>query len=339
MAQPSTTLILLANLGTPSAPNSQGVRNFLKPFLSDPRVVEVPRPLWWLILNAFILPFRPKRIAEAYQTLWDEYGDSPLRIYTRSQVEQLNALLQAPDNSLIVDYCFAYADEQNDKSLAGQLEAYAGKFEQVIVLPLYPQYSCSTTAAMYDQLAAYQAQQRNIPDVHIIKQYYQHPSFQQALAQSVEDFWQAQGKAEHLLVSYHGVPQAFADKGDPYYQQCLATSANLQLALALDDTQFSTSFQSRLGKAQWLTPYTDKTVEALAKQGVKKLDVICPSFSVDCLETLEEITIENGDIFKAHGGVELRLIPCLNDSSAHIQMMADLLKPYLTAYQAQTATS
>ncbi len=324
-------LVLLANLGTPSSPTPSGVREFLKPFLSDKRVVEVPRPIWWLILNAIILPFRPKSIAKNYQALWDEYGDSPLRIFTHSQVKKLKELLNTDhaEQDILVDYVFTYGKP----SLHKKLEEYKQLVDRIIILPLYPQYSCSTTAAIYDQLADYTKSVRDIPEVMVVKQYYDQASYQAVLQKSVEAFWAEHGKPDHLLASFHGVPKAFADKGDPYYHQCLATAETLFLGLSSDKViekdKTTVSFQSRLGKAEWLTPYTDATVEALAKQGVKTLDVICPSFSVDCLETLEEITIENGDIFKEHGGTSLRLIPCLNDQDEHVAMMADIVKPLL----------
>lgn len=313
--------VLLANLGTPSEPSPKAVRAFLKPFLSDPRVVEVPRPIWWLILNAFILPFRPKPVAEGYQGLWDEFGDSPLRIFTQSQVQKLQ---QSLGEDVLVDYVFAYSET----SLADKITHYRDLAERIVILPLYPQYSCSTTAAFYDQLGDYQKNQRDVADVYIIKQYYQQQAYRKALADSVRSFWQENGQSEFLLMSFHGVPEAYAKKGDPYYQQCLDTAQNLANDLGLQEGSWQASFQSRLGKAQWLQPYTDVTVKALAQKGIKTLDVVCPSFSVDCLETLEEITIENGGYFTEAGGEKLTLVPCLNDADNHIAMMAELLTPF-----------
>ncbi|MCK5880862.1 MAG: ferrochelatase [Sinobacterium sp.] len=326
----SKTVILLANLGTPDAPTVPAVRAFLREFLSDKRVVEVPRLLWLFILHVLILPRRPQVIAKNYQQLWDEYGDSPLRLFTESQCKKLQAVFNKKSEAQItVDYIFTYGQ----RNLRSKLAEYKQCGDRVIVLPLYPQYSCSTTAAFYDQLAMINRASRHIPDVYIVNNYHQHPSFQKALTQSVTSFWQQHGKGDHLLSSFHGVPQAFADKGDPYYRQCVNTANNLQEQLGLSDERFSFSFQSRLGKAQWLSPYTDKTVQELAKSGVKVLDVVCPSFSVDCLETLEEITLENGAIFKEFGGLKLRLIPCLNDSEGHINMMADIVSPFINVDQ------
>lgn len=319
--------ILLGNLGTPAEPTPAAVHAFLKPFLSDRRVVEIPRPIWSIILNCFILPFRPKPVAHKYKALWDEFGDSPLRIISKSQVEKLQLAFdtQYGKGQVLVDYVFAYGEP----SLTSQIDQYRKLSDKIIILPLYPQYSCSTTAAFSDQLAHYQLGQRYIADVQLIREYYAEPLFIRALAQSVEQFWQQHGRGDYLLMSYHGVPQSYADKGDPYQAQCLATSAALAQALGLAAEQCSSSFQSRLGKAQWLQPYTDVTVKALAQQGIKTLDVICPSFSVDCLETLEEISVENAQYFIESGGTRLRLIPCLNADDSHIQMMQKILTPYL----------
>lgn len=326
MSDRPSTAIILCNLGTPTEPTPAAVRAFLKPFLNDRRVVEVPRPIWWLILNAFILPFRPKPVSEGYQALWDHYGDSPLRLITLQQVERLQGLLSERygQNQLLVDYAFTYGEP----GIEAKIEEYRQKVDKIVLLPLYPQYSCSTTAAIYDQLAKYNLKQRDVADVCIVKDYYAHASYRQALADSVKAYWQEHGRGDHLLISYHGVPKRYADLGDPYYQQCLSTSEHLVADMQLADDEYTTSFQSRLGKAEWLQPYTDVTVKALAEKGIKRLDVVCPSFSVDCLETLEEITIENGGYFTEAGGQELRLIPCLNAEDGHIAMMADIVASY-----------
>lgn len=325
----ASAAILLANLGTPSAATPAAVRQFLRPFLSDKRVVEIPKPLWAIILNAFILPFRPKAVAEKYHALWQEYGDSPLRLITQQQVEKLSAHFKQhqPEQTILVDYVFTYSEPL----LAQQLDKYRELAEKIIILPLYPQYSATTTAALSDQLARYQLKNRYIADVQLVREYYQKPSFHQALAESVQRFWQEHGQGDYLLASYHGIPQRNIDLGDPYSQQCLLTTEALQQYLQLDADKVSSSFQSRFGKAEWVQPYTDVTVKQLAAQGVKTLDVICPSFAVDCLETLEEISMENKQYFIEAGGQNLRLIPCLNAQECHIHMMADILSPYLNA--------
>lgn len=320
--------VLLANLGTPAAATPAAVRQFLRPFLSDSRVVEIPKPIWAIILNAFILPFRPKPVAEKYQMLWQEYGDSPLRLITQQQVEKLRARLKEQQVDVLVDYVFTYSEP----FLAEQIDKYRKLAEKVIILPLYPQYSATTTAALSDQLARYQLKNRYIADVQLVREYYQQASFHQALAQSVQNFWQEHGQGDYLLASYHGIPQRNIDLGDPYQQQCLATTQALQDLLQLEPNAISSSFQSRFGKAEWVQPYTDVTVKQLAQQGIETLDVVCPSFSVDCLETLEEISIENKQYFIEAGGKQLRLIPCLNAEDSHIAMMADILKPLLATH-------
>lgn len=317
-------VVLIANLGTPEAPTPKAVRDFLNPFLSDRRVVEIPAPLWWLILHGFILPFRPRNIAKGYQHLWDQYGESPLRLYTQSQKRKLQATFDS--SSVKVDYCFTYGEP----SLATQLDKYRDIADRVVILPMYPQYSSTTTAALYDQLSRYNLKQRDCVDAVIIKDYFRHNAYRRALAQSVRDFWAANGQGDHLLLSFHGIPKAYTDKGDPYYRQCLGTSRNLADDLALDSMFYTTCFQSRLGRAEWLKPYTSDVVRSLADMGCKTVDVICPSFSVDCLETLEEISIENLGYFTAKGGHKLRLIPCLNDSDDQIALMQELVMPFIS---------
>jgi ferrochelatase len=316
--------VILVNLGTPKSPTAKDVRAFLKPFLWDRRVVEVPRPIWWLILNGFILPFRPSRIAKVYQSLWDEYGDSPLRLISRAQAEGLSALLEAecPNSEFRVYQAMTYGEPSIQQSVESARDA---GFDRIVVLPLYPQYSGSTTAAVYDQLARLITTYRHIPDFSVVKSYHDHPLFIQALAASVRAHWQQSGKGDYLLMSYHGVPQSYVDKGDPYQQQCIETSQLLASALELDESEWGLSFQSRLGKAEWIKPYTQASVESLGARGLAKLDVVCPSFSADCIETIDEITIENGEAFREAGGGELRLVACLNEQPAHIELMKSLI--------------
>jgi ferrochelatase len=315
--------VVLVNLGTPESPDAAAVRRFLKPFLSDRRVVEVPRPIWMLILHGFILPFRPASVAKVYQELWQEHGDSPLRIIT---VEQEQALQRLLGDAVTVRHAMTYGAPGIQQTIE-QLQSTG--HEQIVVIPMYPQYSASTTAAVYDQLARYTLATRDIADVQCIKYYYDHVLYRKAMFESVERFWQDKGKGDHLLMSYHGIPKSYVDKGDPYQKHCIQTSENLASDLNLNKALWSYSFQSRLGRAEWLKPYTIEHIEALARQGVKKLDVVCPSFSADCIETLDEIINENGEVFKAAGGEELRLIPCLNSDSLHIELLAALAQSRL----------
>lgn len=318
--------VIIMNLGTPAAPTAKAVRAFLKEFLSDPRVVEVPRPIWWCILNFVILPFRSPKVAKAYHSIWQN-GGSPLRIITESQQQKLQLLLT---DKLAADVTVRHAMTYSGPSLetvVGELEAQG--FEEFVLLPLYPQYSATTTGSIFDQLAELNARRRNIPQIHLIKHYHQHPLYIEALANSVRSHWQQHGQGQRLVMSFHGIPQRNVDLGDPYYEHCLSTARLLAQALNLQESQWIMSFQSRLGRAQWLQPYTSETLQKLARESVSHVDVICPAFSADCLETLEEMEEENKQVFIDAGGKQYGLIPCLNDSDEHIKMMAELLLDYL----------
>lgn len=318
--------IIIMNLGTPAAPTAKAVRAFLKEFLSDPRVVEVPRPIWWCILNLAILPFRSPKVAKAYQSIWQQNG-SPLRSITQSQTDKLQRLLtEKIDSTVAVRHAMTYSGPSLE-SVVSELEAEG--YENMMLLPLYPQYSATTTGSIFDQLAILNSRRRNIPQIHLIKHYYQHPLYIEALANSVRHHWQQNGRGQCLVMSFHGIPQRNVDLGDPYYDQCLATATQLADALNLQQSQWKMSFQSRLGRAQWLQPYTSETLEKLAGESVSHVDVICPAFSADCLETLEEMEEENRDVFIEAGGEQYGLVPCLNDSEEHINMMADIVLNYL----------
>ena len=322
--------VIIMNLGTPSAPTPKAVRIFLKEFLSDRRVVEVPRLIWWCILNMVILPFRSPKVAKAYETIWQE-GGSPLRLITESQVDKLQALLSSDDHyDVTVRHAMTYSGPSLE-SVVSDLEREG--YDNIVLLPLYPQFSATTTGSIYDQLAKLNGQRRDIPQIHLIKDYYQQPLYIEALANSVKEHWQQHGQSECLLMSFHGIPQRNVDLGDPYYSHCDSTAKQLAAALNLDDKQWKMSFQSRLGRAQWLQPYTSETLEKLAKEGVSHIDVICPAFSADCLETLEEIKEENKEVFFEAGGKRYELIECLNDRNDHIEMMAELVKNYLPSTQ------
>lgn len=322
--------VIIMNLGTPAAPTAKAVRAFLKEFLSDPRVVEVPRPIWWCILNFAILPFRSPKVAKAYESIWQR-GGSPLRVITESQTEKLQRLLTDKiDNTVSVRHAMTYSGPSLE-TVVSELESEG--YEEIVLLPLYPQYSATTTGSIFDQLAALNRRRRNIPQIHLIKHYHQHPLYIEALASSVRSYWQQHGQGQCLLMSFHGIPQRNVDLGDPYYEHCLATATLLAQALDLQQHQWTMSFQSRLGRAQWLQPYTSETLEKMPADSITHVDVICPAFSADCLETLEEMEEENRQVFIAAGGSKYGLIPCLNDSDEHIQMMAEVLLDYLPARQ------
>lgn len=317
--------VILMNLGSPEAPTKSAYRSFLKEFLGDPRVVEVPRPIWWPILNLFILPFRPARLVSAYEAIWDPETGSPLVHITQRQVKALSDLLierYGDDDAPLTTYAMTYGGPR----LADRVEEMrdAG-VEQIFVLPLYPQYSATTTAPIYDQFADLIRKSRDIPDISINKSYYQRQDYIDALVESVKTFHGQHGASERLLISFHGIPQRCITLGDPYYEHCQFTAKSMIKQLGLEEGHWGMSFQSRLGFADWLKPYTFDVLKQWGQDGVKTVDVICPAFAADCLETLEEIAIAGKEEFQAAGGEDLRLIPCLNDSKLHIEMLANLV--------------
>ncbi|WP_422552724.1 ferrochelatase [Methylovulum miyakonense] len=319
MATPKTG-ILLANLGSPSAPTVPAVRRFLKEFLWDPRVVNIPRPIWWLILHGAVLPFRPGKSTQAYQKIWDPEKGSPLTFLTRQLTEKLAARLAG--QGLQVTYAMRYGEP----SIATQLRQFKEQgVEQIVVLPLYPQYSSTTTASIYDDLVKELGQWRHLPSFRFISDYHQHPAYIAAVADSIRLAWQEQAKNELLLMSFHGLPEQLTKWGDPYFHHCHKTAALIAGQLGLSDQEWKVVFQSRFGKAQWLKPYCVDTLEALPGQGVKAVDMVCPGFAVDCLETLEEIAMENKHVFMEAGGEAYRYIACLNDSDAHVEALAGVL--------------
>lgn len=319
--------VIIMNLGTPVSPTKKAVRAFLREFLSDPRVVEVPRLLWWCILYGVILPFRTPKVTHAYQSIWGA-SESPLRQITLSQADKLQAALteKFADNAPVVAYAMSYAGPGLE-SVVNQLESL--EIDNILILPLYPQYSATTTGSIYDSVARLIRSRRNIPQLQVVKDYHRNPIYIQALAESVKKHWQNHGQCEVLLMSFHGIPQRNVDLGDPYYRQCKMTAELLAQELGLTTSQWSLSFQSRLGRAQWLMPYTSDSLQKLGQKGIRSVDVICPAFSADCLETLEEIAVENKEVFIGAGGSEYHLIPCLNDQTMHIEMMVDLVERYL----------
>ncbi len=319
---PPKSAVLLTNLGTPDTLDKTSVKRFLKQFLWDPRVVEIRRPVWWLILNGIILPIRSGKTLQAYTRIWGE-KDSPLLTYTRKQQTALQTLLGE-------DATVAMAMRYGNPSFEAVVERLLkGGVKRIVVLPLYPQNSATTTATSFYHLADVLASRRNMPSIHFIDNYHDHPSYINALADSVKRHWQRSARRHHLLMSFHGLPQVNVDKGDPYYDQCLKTADLLAEALALGESDWSLSFQSRFGKQVWLKPYTSDVLETLVGKGIKAVDVICPGFAADCLETLDEIKIEYRHLFIEQGGEEFNYIPALNDDAAHIEMMRAIVGPYL----------
>ncbi len=315
--------VLLVNLGTPDSPRPADVRRYLREFLWDPRVVELPRPLWWLVLNLVILTTRPRRTAAAYAKIWTEAG-SPLLDVSRQQQRALQARLEEDaDAPVKVALAMRYGNPSVDAGL-GELRAAGAR--RVLVLPLYPQYSATTTASTFDAVSARLRQRRWIPELRFVNHYHDDPRYIAALAASVRDHWARHGEPEVLLMSFHGIPKDYFLAGDPYHCECLKTARLLATALELPESRWRLSFQSRMGPREWLQPYTDTMVRDLAAEGVKRLHVICPGFSADCLETLEEVALEYRDAFLAAGGELYDYIPCLNAQPAHIELLAGLVR-------------
>jgi protoporphyrin/coproporphyrin ferrochelatase len=315
--------VLLVNLGTPDAATPEAVRRYLKEFLTDPRVIEKDTLLWKLLLNGLILPIRSRRKARDYRKIWNrEKDESPFKTITRSQAEKLGSILEPLGKHVIVDWAMRYASP----SIASRLEALIAQgCERILVMPLYPQYSAATTATVCDEVFRFMERKRRQPALRLLPAYYDDPYYIEVLASSLTAELRALPFTPDVIVaSFHGMPKEYVEKGDPYEAQCARTTELLRAQLGFDDKKLMLTFQSRFGRAKWLQPYTINTVKALAKQGVKNLVVITPGFSADCLETLEEIAVENAHVFKRHGGENFVAIPCLNDSEAGMLMIWQL---------------
>jgi ferrochelatase len=323
--------VLLVNLGTPDAADAAAVRRYLKEFLTDPRVIENQGPLWDIVLNGIILRIRPRRKARDYAKIWNrEKNESPLKTITRSQAEKLGRMLEPFGSHILVDWAMRYGNP----SIAARLgELVAQGCERILILPLYPQYCAATTATVGDEVFRVLTRMRYQPAVRFAPPYYNDALYIDALASSSRAAVSGLGfEPDVILASFHGIPQAYVDKGDPYYVHCIETMRLLRGKLAFDETKLLLTFQSRFGRAQWLEPATDQTVKQLAQKGVKNIAVITPGFSADCLETLEEIAVENAHIFKRHGGANFAAIPCLNDSPPGMQVIAQIVERELKGW-------
>ncbi len=344
--------VLLLNLGTPDAPTPSAVRRYLREFLSDKRVVELPRALWWVILNGVVLPLRATKVAKKYASIWLHSGiqnlldseslapfqpnaaalsGSPLRVYSQAQADTLQKYFEQQGRTIKVRCVMRYGNP----ALADALDALLKEgVERVLLLPLYPQYSATTTASAYDAVFNYLMRLRNQPAIRTVKDYCDHPAYIEALRCHIEGYWQIHGRphflsGEKLLLSFHGLPQRCIDLGDPYYEQCLRTVQSLRQALQLNAEQAMVSFQSRFGKERWLEPYTTTILQQLGKDKRSRVDVFCPGFPADCLETLEEIAMEGGDTFRESGGGTYHAIPCLNHTPAWIAALAQIVQENL----------
>lgn len=318
------TGILLTNLGTPAAPTTKAVRKYLAEFLWDPRVVEIPRPVWWLILHGIVLRVRPKKSAKLYQAIWMEEG-SPLLIYSQRLAENLQIKLNAShglsdrDETHTVRLGMRYGQPSIENALN---ELRDHKVDRVIVLPLYPQYSAATTASTFDAIAKTLKKWRYIPQIKFIQQYFNHPEYITAVANSIAE---QKRSNSHLVFSFHGLPKRCVDLGDPYQQQSHATAELIAAKLRLSKKDYSVVFQSRFGAAEWLKPYCDETLRSMPKQGIKDVTLVCPGFAVDCLETLEEIAQQNRETFLEAGGEKFSYIPALNDAQQHTELLVSLI--------------
>lgn len=320
---PRRTGVLLVNLGTPDAPTTPAVRRYLREFLSDPRVVEAPRFLWWLVLRGFILRVRPARSAAAYRKIWTDEG-SPLLVHTLALANALQTKLAAGRGQVIVVRAgMSYGRPSIPGALQELTDAGASR---IVVLPLYPQYSNSTSGSVFAAVTSELSRYRAVPELRFINSYYDFPGYAEALAASVRDAWQRTGRGERLLFSFHGLPRSMVDKGDPYYRQCLDTAQRVAGLLQLANDEWQVGFQSRVGREEWLRPYTDETLQQWGERGMGKVDVLCPGFAVDCLETLEEIAMQNAELFAAAGGGELRYIPALNNREDHVSLLCRIVE-------------
>jgi ferrochelatase len=324
------TGILLVNLGTPDEPTTSAVRRYLKQFLSDTRVVEIPKPVWWLILNGIILNVRPKKSAKKYASIWRSDG-SPLRVYTERQAQMLRGYLGESIRSPLV---VAAAMRYGNPSLQSAIDKLRSEnCDNVLVLPLYPQYAASTTASTMDELGRVLATMRNVPGIRFVRSYHDHPAYISAIAKNLQAEWMKIGRpnfaTDKLLMTFHGLPKFHLDKGDPYHCQCHKTARLIAEELGLKKDEYVVTFQSRFGRAEWLQPYTDKTLEKLGKAGTKRIDVICPGFAADCLETLEEIADEARTTFLQAGGKEFYYIPVANDTQPYVEALAAVARENL----------
>jgi len=323
--------VLLVNLGTPDAADAASVRRYLREFLSDARVIENQGLVWKFVLNCIILPRRPRVKARDYAKIWNrERNESPLKTITRSQAEKLRAALAALDPDLVVDWAMRYGNPSQDSRLEALMKLGC---DRILLFPLYPQYAAATTATVCDAAFATLARLRDQPTLRVVPPYYAEPVYIDAVASTLEsELKKLAFVPEKILASFHGIPKSYAEDGDPYPRQCEETVRLLRERLKLGADKLMLTFQSRFGRAEWLQPYTDMTVKSLAERGVKNLAVITPGFSADCLETLEEIAVENAHIFKSNGGANFAAIPCLNDSDAGMAVIAHLVRRELQGW-------
>jgi ferrochelatase len=332
--QANKTAVLFCNLGTPEHPTAPDLRHYLAEFLSDPRVVEIPKWIWMIILHGIILRTRPAKSAKKYASIWTEQG-SPLKVWTEKQAHGLELEIKqrladlGQDSDVIVRYAMRYGAPSIDQRLS---ELKAQGVTRVLMLPAYPQYSATTTASLFDVVFDWGTKSRLLPEFRFINHYHDHPSYIKALAYQIQTHWSQHGRSQKLLMSFHGIPQRSLTLGDPYHCECHKTGRLLAEELRLSKDDYLVTFQSRFGKAKWLEPYTEPTAKALAEQGIQSIDVVCPGFTSDCLETLEEIGMEVRETFLHAGGKTFNYIPCLNDSAPWIESLANIALEHLSGW-------
>jgi ferrochelatase len=332
---PQTALVLV-NLGTPEAPTRSAVRRYLKEFLTDPRVVEIPSKLWWWILHLVILPFRSGKSADKYAMIWTREG-SPLKVHTQKQALALQALLHERGHDAVrVEMAMRYGSPALPEVLE-RLKAQG--VDRIAILPAYPQYSSATTGSIWDAVFGYYAKARNIPELRLVKHYHDHDGYVDALRDAILEYWDNHGRGDKLVMSFHGVPKRTLMLGDPYHCECHKTARLLASRLRLSPDDYVVTFQSRFGRAEWLQPYTAPTIAQLARNGVRRVDVVCPGFTSDCLETLEEISMEARHEFEAAGGNDFHYIPCLNATPGWIAGMAEIAEQHLIGWPTMMSPS
>ena len=327
--------ILLVNLGSPDAPDSNSIRRFLREFLSDHRVIEMPKFIWQIILNFFVLPFRPPKLVPLYESIWTKEG-SPLVSIAQKQKERLEAFYaeSAKKNAIDNKFTFALAMRYGKPDITSAIKQLTSdNARKILIFPTYAQYSGTTTAAIFDAVTSELQKWRWVPELRFINQYHDDDAYIKALADSVQAHWTAENRGQKLIMSFHGLPKVNHTKGDPYFCQCHKTARLLAEKLELNEEQWTITFQSRFGKQEWLKPYTSETLVELPRQGIDSVDIICPGFSIDCLETLEEIAVENRDVFLNAGGKDYHYIPALNDSAAQIKAMASLIEQHTQGWE------
>ena len=322
--------VLITNLGTPEAPTKGALRIYLRQFLSDPRVVEIPRLVWMMILHGIILNVRPAKSAEAYASVWSDEG-SPLMVHTKNQAEALSKVF-SDDKDVVVDFAMRYGEPSVSSAITRLLDSGVRK---LLVLPLYPQYSGSTTASTFDAISDDFKKRRWLPDFRFVSHYHDRSDYIAAVAGKIRAHWEEHGRADKLVFSFHGVPKSYLENGDPYHCECHKSSRLIAEQLGLTSDQYKVVFQSRFGFAEWLQPYCDETMKALPAEGVKSVQLVCPGFSSDCLETIEEIDVENREYFMEAGGERFEYIPALNSDALHIDMLASIVRENLANWQVQ----